>query len=84
MLSSWSGIRPLASDPTRTSTENIVRDHVVALEGGLITITGGKWTTYRKVRQAAAGKHAVLWSSDGFFIHRWQRTQLMLLLLQQG
>lgn len=67
MLSSWSGIRPLASDPTRTSTENIVRDHVVALEKGLLTITGGKWTTYRKVRQAAAGKHAVLWGSDSFF-----------------
>lgn len=48
MLSSWSGIRPLAADPSRTDTENLVRDHVVAVENGMVTISGGKWTTYRK------------------------------------
>ena len=50
VLSAWSGIRPLAADPTKGSTENITRDHVLASESGLLTISGGKWTTYRKAR----------------------------------
>lgn len=52
VLSAWSGIRPLAADPTKGSTENITRDHVLAAESGMLTITGGKWTTYRKARAA--------------------------------
>ncbi|KAG2242127.1 hypothetical protein Bca52824_096030 [Brassica carinata] len=49
VLSAWSGIRPLAMDPTAKSTESISRDHVVFEENpGLVTITGGKWTTYRR------------------------------------
>lgn len=52
MLSVWSGIRPLALDPTQDSTENVSRDHVVVVEpDNMITITGGKWTTYRKMAQ---------------------------------
>ena len=49
MLSAWSGIRPLAIDPSAKSTESISRDHVVCEDyPGLVTITGGKWTTYRR------------------------------------
>jgi hypothetical protein len=36
-------------DPSATNTESISRDHVVFEDyPGLITITGGKWTTYRR------------------------------------
>lgn len=50
VLSCWSGIRPLASDPTLSAapgdTQNIVREHVIFTDGdGLVTVTGGKWTT---------------------------------------
>lgn len=31
VLSAWSGIRPLASDPNAKDTANIVRDHGAAL-----------------------------------------------------
>ncbi|KAG1362598.1 glycerol-3-phosphate dehydrogenase SDP6, mitochondrial [Cocos nucifera] len=49
VLSAWSGIRPLAVDPSAKNTESISRDHVVCEDyPGLITITGGKWTTYRR------------------------------------
>jgi glycerol-3-phosphate dehydrogenase len=44
VLSTWSGIRPLAADPTAqdASTSNIVRDHLIFSEpNGLITVTGG-------------------------------------------
>ncbi|CAA7059976.1 unnamed protein product [Microthlaspi erraticum] len=54
VLSAWSGIRPLAMDPTAKSTESISRDHVVIEEcPGLVTITGGKWTTYRSMAEDA-------------------------------
>lgn len=52
--SAWTGLRPLASDPSKSNTESIVRDHVCFVEDtGLISITGGKWTTFRKMAQDA-------------------------------
>ncbi|KAK1315473.1 hypothetical protein QJS10_CPA06g00151 [Acorus calamus] len=54
VLSAWSGIRPLAVDPSAKSTESISRDHVVREDApGLVTITGGKWTTYRSMAEDA-------------------------------
>lgn len=50
----WSGLRPLVADPERGDTSNLVRDHLVAVsESGLLTIVGGKWTSYRKMAEAA-------------------------------
>lgn len=50
ILSVFSGLRPLAA-PTNNngnSTKEISRDHKLMVSAkGLITITGGKWTTYR-------------------------------------
>ncbi|CAM8927230.1 unnamed protein product [Rhodiola kirilowii] len=52
VLSAWSGIRPLATDPSAKNTESISRDHVVCEDfPGLLTITGGKWTTYRSMAE---------------------------------
>ncbi|MEA3543616.1 MAG: FAD-dependent oxidoreductase [Thermodesulfobacteriota bacterium] len=46
----WSGLRPLVSDPKAADTAKLARDHVIEdSEGGLLTIAGGKWTTYRKM-----------------------------------
>ncbi|KAL0294136.1 UNVERIFIED_CONTAM: Glycerol-3-phosphate dehydrogenase SDP6, mitochondrial [Sesamum radiatum] len=54
VLSAWSGIRPLAMDPKAKNTESISRDHVVYEDfPGLVTITGGKWTTYRSMAEDA-------------------------------
>ncbi|KAJ1404224.1 hypothetical protein SESBI_26691 [Sesbania bispinosa] len=54
VLSAWSGIRPLAMDPSAKNTESISRDHVVFEEHpGLVIITGGKWTTYRSMAEDA-------------------------------
>lgn len=52
VLSAWSGIHPLATDPRAKNTERISRDHVVCEDyPGLVTITGGKWTTYRSMAE---------------------------------
>ncbi len=46
----WSGLRPLVSDPTASDTARLSRDHVVHVsDSGLVTIAGGKWTTYRRM-----------------------------------
>ncbi|KZS97959.1 DAO-domain-containing protein [Sistotremastrum niveocremeum HHB9708] len=50
VLSAWSGLRPLVRDPnsTKTGTEGLVRNHLINVSPeGLLTIAGGKWTTYR-------------------------------------
>ncbi|MBW4487407.1 MAG: FAD-dependent oxidoreductase [Trichocoleus desertorum ATA4-8-CV12] len=46
----WAGLRPLVCDPKAADTAKLSRDHVINIsESGLLTITGGKWTTYRKM-----------------------------------
>ncbi|ORY99790.1 putative glycerol-3-phosphate dehydrogenase [Lobosporangium transversale] len=48
VLAAWSGIRPLVRDPAAKSTEGLVRNHMINIsKSGLLTIAGGKWTTYR-------------------------------------
>ncbi|KAK2080209.1 hypothetical protein QBZ16_000062 [Prototheca wickerhamii] len=50
--SAWSGIRPLAIDPNAKDTASASRDHIVTVDpDGMITVTGGKWTTYRLMAQ---------------------------------
>jgi glycerol-3-phosphate dehydrogenase len=50
VLASWSGLRPLVSDPEEADTAKLSRDHVINIaKSGLLTIAGGKWTTYRKM-----------------------------------
>jgi len=47
---SFSGLRPLFNAGAAGSTAQVSREHAVIPEyGNLITITGGKWTTYRKM-----------------------------------
>jgi len=57
--SSWSGLRPLAFDPKAKNSAELARDHVLLTSAsGLITITGGKWTTYRLMSEETVD-HAV-------------------------
>ena len=54
VLSAWAGIRPLVKDPNAGDTQSLVRNHVVHVsDSKLITIAGGKWTTYRAMAQEA-------------------------------
>ena len=57
VLSVWSGIRPLARDSAAGSTQEISRNHVVSVsQGNLLTLAGGKWTTYRKMAEDAVDR----------------------------
>ncbi len=52
VLSVFAGLRPLVAAPEADSTASLSRDHVIEVsESGLITITGGKWTTYRRMAE---------------------------------
>jgi glycerol-3-phosphate dehydrogenase len=55
ILSVFAGLRPLASDPDNPqSTKEISRRHKIILSGSnLLTVTGGKWTTYRCMAEEA-------------------------------
>uniref|UniRef100_A0A4W5QDQ1 Glycerol-3-phosphate dehydrogenase, mitochondrial n=1 Tax=Hucho hucho TaxID=62062 RepID=A0A4W5QDQ1_9TELE len=52
VLAAWSGIRPLVTDPNSKDTQSICRNHIVNVsDSGLVTIAGGKWTTYRSMAE---------------------------------
>nr|CAD7395481.1 unnamed protein product [Timema poppensis] len=52
VLSAWSGIRPLVSDPNKENTQSLARNHIVHVsDSKLVTIAGGKWTTYRAMAE---------------------------------
>lgn len=53
----WSGIRPLVRDPNAKNTESLVRNHMIHVSpSGLLTIAGGKWTTYRAMAEETVDK----------------------------
>ena len=68
VLSAFAGIRPLVTDPTNPSagdTSEISREHVLHIsKNGLVTISGGKWTTYRKMAEDTIDQAAVLADVD--------------------
>jgi len=52
VLSIYTGIRPLVKGDKSANTASLSRDHVIRVtDSGLITITGGKWTTVRKMAE---------------------------------
>ncbi|CAN0187961.1 unnamed protein product [Ascophyllum nodosum] len=60
VIAAWSGIRPLVKDPQRMheegtkASEALSRNHVIEVSPSkLVTITGGKWTTFRRMAEDA-------------------------------
>ncbi len=50
----WVGLRPLVAPPRNAAgaTKTLSREHtIIADPNGLITVTGGKWTTYRAMAE---------------------------------
>ena len=50
----WVGLRPLVKPPDEAgaNTKGLSREHTVLLsQSGLVTVTGGKWTTYRAMAE---------------------------------
>jgi glycerol-3-phosphate dehydrogenase len=89
IVSGMVGVRPLVSSSESRSTKKIARTHTVELDSksGLISIMGGKWTTYRAmaqdtidavqeclgvpISQCRTLSHMLL-GSDGYSMDYWQ------------
>lgn len=92
VLSVFAGLRPLVkSSNSGGPTSLLSRDHTIMVNpSGLITITGGKWTTYRKMAKDAVenalfvaklGKKPCV--TEHLTIHNKQADQLYQALLQR-
>jgi glycerol-3-phosphate dehydrogenase len=61
VLSMWSGQRPLVRKKGAGSTAALSRDHTIFISPSkLVTVTGGKWTTYRKMSEDTIDRAAPL------------------------
>lgn len=61
VLSAFAGLRPLVGSGRGEATASLSRDHVLHISGsGLVTITGGKWTTCRKMAEDTVDQASVL------------------------
>ncbi len=50
----FAGLRPLVKTKSAGKTSLLARDHTLVISNsGLVTITGGKWTTYRRMAEDA-------------------------------
>lgn len=96
VLSAWCGIRPLVSDPNKADTQSLARNHIVHIsDNKLVTIAGGKWTTYRSMAEEtvdAAIKACGLKPKNGcvtkgLFLeggHNWTPTSFIRLVQDYG
>jgi glycerol-3-phosphate dehydrogenase len=61
ILSAFAGIRPLAKVGDGKNTASLSRDHTIHIDqSGLLSIAGGKWTTYRNMAQDCVDQAATL------------------------
>lgn len=64
VIATWAGVRPLVRPPAATDPGTVSREHVIVEAPGLVSVFGGKLTTYRRmaaqaVDRAAAALHAL-------------------------
>ncbi len=84
VLSIFAGLRPLVKSGDASNTAALSRDHtIVVSESGLVTITGGKWTTYRKMAEdvidhaeMVAGVENRRCHTEDLQIHGWTRAAI--------
>jgi len=61
VLSVFAGIRPLVRSGQPGNTASLSRSHTIRIEdSGMVTITGGKWTTYRHMAEDCVNQAATL------------------------
>jgi glycerol-3-phosphate dehydrogenase len=61
VMSAFAGLRPLVKKGIEKKSSLMPRDHTILTSAsGLITITGGKWTTYRKMAMDVLEKAVIV------------------------
>ncbi|BAY10316.1 glycerol-3-phosphate dehydrogenase/oxidase [Calothrix sp. NIES-2098] len=82
VLSVFVGQRPLVKAEKTQSTAALSREHVISVSAsGLLTITGGKWTTYRKMGEDVVNRAISLANlsphpsiTANLHLHGWTQT----------
>jgi glycerol-3-phosphate dehydrogenase len=74
VLGTWAGLRPLVRDASNSRTADLSRRHrVFASASGMITVTGGKLTTYREMAEDAVDAAVRAMASTGEALPRRAR-----------
>ncbi len=61
ILSAFAGVRPLVRSGDGKNTAALSRDHTIHIDAsGVVSICGGKWTTYRNMAEDCVNQAAVL------------------------
>ena len=61
VLSVFAGVRPLVRASNAAGTAELSRDHVIQVgSSGLVSVMGGKWTTYRRMAEDCVNQAAAL------------------------
>lgn len=84
VLSIFAGLRPLVKSGDAGNTAALSRDHtIVVAHSGLITVTGGKWTTYRKMAEDVVDQAEMVGMLDNrdcetrhLQIHGWSKQSI--------
>ncbi|OAG29287.1 glycerol-3-phosphate dehydrogenase [Nematocida displodere] len=75
ILSAWAGVRPLAMDPAASTgnSQALVRSHLIETSSsGLVTIAGGKWTSFREMAEEAVTHSArVFGLAERMCVTKW-------------
>ena len=82
VLSVFAGLRPLVKAAAGKSTSALSRSHrVVISPSGLVSITGGKWTTYRQMAEDTMDQAAIIGGlpprpspTKNLNLHGWQES----------
>jgi glycerol-3-phosphate dehydrogenase len=81
VLSVFAGLRPLVRMGDAKSTAALSRDHTILISNSrLLTITGGKWTTFRKMAEDAVNQAQTManlakrrCTTEALKIHGWTK-----------
>lgn len=84
VLSIFAGLRPLVKSGDASNTAALSRDHTLLVShSGLITVTGGKWTTYRKMAEDVVDQAEMVAGVDNrdcvtkhLQIHGWTQAEI--------
>jgi glycerol-3-phosphate dehydrogenase len=68
VVASFAGLRPLVRQPGRSLEETSREEAISVSEGGLVTVTGGKLTTHRRMGEEAIDRVAKLLARQGIAV----------------
>lgn len=70
VTATFAGLRPLVRQPGKSLTETSREEAILVSDGGLVTVTGGKLTTHRRMAEKAIDRAAGLLAREGVAVSK--------------